>query len=82
MNMQEVKSSNIKKVGYDPTTNMLAVQFGSGATYHYKNVTADQCQKFLAAKSIGQHFAQHFKRNEKHPFELQGYHDETLDPSV
>lgn len=54
--MSKVSSSNINSVGYDPSTNTLAIQFGSG-TYHYKGVTQDEYDALRNAKSVGSHFA-------------------------
>lgn len=65
--LSPVKSSQILALGHDPATNTLAVQFKNG-TYHYKNVDAQGFEAFSKAKSIGSHFAQHIKGNNKHPF--------------
>lgn len=61
--MAEVKSSQIKQVGYDPATKTLAIQFahGAGAHYHYPGVSEEDYQKFLKADSMGTHFGKHFK---------------------
>lgn len=61
--LHEVKSSQVKSVGYDHGTNTLAVQFahGKGAIYHYPGVSADDYQAFIKAKSIGTHFGKHIK---------------------
>ena len=61
--LTDVESSQVKSIGYDPATQTLAVQFkhGSGAIYHYPDVTADQHQAFLKAESIGAHFGRHIK---------------------
>jgi hypothetical protein len=55
--MQEVKSSNIKAVGYDDTSKTLAVQFSSGNTYYYSNVPRATFDEFVAAESVGRYFA-------------------------
>ncbi len=61
--MADVESSQVKSIGYDATTNTLAVQFtrGTGAIYHYPGVTPEQHQAFIKADSIGTHFGKHFK---------------------
>jgi hypothetical protein len=61
--LHEVKSSQVKSVGFDHGTNTLAVQFarGTGAIYHYPNVTKDQYEAFINADSIGVHFGKHIK---------------------
>lgn len=61
--MSDVKSSQIKQVGYDPDTKTLAIQFshGAGAHYHYPGVSEEDYQKFIGAESLGAHFGKHLK---------------------
>lgn len=59
--MKRVISSNVSAVGYDEASKTLAVQFSSGGTYHYHDVPKDAHDAFLAAKSLGGHFAQHLR---------------------
>lgn len=61
--MQDVKSSQIRQIGYDPATKTLAVTFnhGAGAHYHYPDVSEEDYQKFLKAESLGSHFGKHIK---------------------
>lgn len=54
-------SSNIAAVGYDPHTNMLSVQFHSGATHTYANVPKRHYDKLLKAKSAGGYFHAHIR---------------------
>nr|WP_319566233.1 KTSC domain-containing protein [uncultured Rhodoferax sp.] len=58
-----VKSNQVKAVGYDASTQTLAVTFtrGAGAIYHYPNVTAEAHAAFIGAESIGKHFGQHIQ---------------------
>jgi hypothetical protein len=51
--MSEVKSSNVAKLGYDAPTQRMAVQFKSGATYHYHGVGAKTADAVTSAKSVG-----------------------------
>lgn len=62
--LQGVKSSQVKAIGYDEDTKTLAVQFqrGTGAVYHYPNVSPEQHQAFVNAESIGGHFGKHIKQ--------------------
>jgi len=53
MNMRPVKSSNIKSLGYDPSTNTLAVEFSNGGRYHYADVSAEEFERFEKAESLG-----------------------------
>ncbi len=61
--LHDVKSSQVKSIGYDHGTNTMAVQFtrGAGAIYHYPNVTAKQYEDFHKSESIGSHFGKHIK---------------------
>lgn len=49
MEMKPVKSSNLKAVGYDPTTRMLRAEFSSGGAWDYRDVPVEKYQQLLAA---------------------------------
>lgn len=53
------KSSNIVSTGFDPFTNTLAVQFKSGATYHYHGVPLDVYHAMGKAESVGKFMGAH-----------------------
>lgn len=63
----EVKSSNIKAIGYDPATETLEVEFKAKREeeptklYQYANVPYDRYKAFLNAPSVGSHFAAHVR---------------------
>lgn len=59
MEMQSVKSSQIKAIGHSGTT--LAVRFNSGGLYHYPDFSAKQYAEFKAAPSLGSYFGKHIK---------------------
>ena len=61
--MQPVKSRQIKAIGYDAASKTLAVTFcyGIGSTYHYPDVPVETFEKMLGAPSIGSFFGQHIK---------------------
>lgn len=63
ISMSDVKSSQVKQVGYDPITKTLAMQFahGKGAIYHYPNVDESIYADMQKAKSVGTFFGQHIK---------------------
>jgi hypothetical protein len=63
--MKPVNSSNITAVGYDPASKTLAVQFKSGGTYHYQNVTPEKHGALMSASSIGGHLHTHIKPHHK-----------------
>lgn len=52
MNRTPVKSSNIKSVGYDASTQTLEVEFGSGV-YQYQGVPPETHAKLMSAESAG-----------------------------
>ena len=50
------KSSNIKRVEYDPITSELFVEFLKGGKYKYFNVPEVVYTKFTEGGSAGKHF--------------------------
>lgn len=69
--LDSVESSQISGIGYDATSQTLAIQFKSGkqAVYHYANVTAEDFAAFKSAESIGSHFYREIKpHKEKFPY--------------
>ena len=68
--MVPVKSSQISKIGYDPETQTLAVEFkgksGSGSLYHYSDVPASAHEALMAADSKGTHLGKHIKNTHPH----------------
>ncbi len=62
MKMNDVDGSTaIAAVGHDPETNTLHVQFHSGRTYAYPDVSTEAHSQFLDADSMGSHFAKHIR---------------------
>lgn len=53
MNLIEVNSSNISKVGYE--NNSLIVEYKSGALYKYKDFPKNLYENFLKAESKGKY---------------------------
>ena len=54
-------SSNIDAFRFDKATDTLQVDFVSGDTYEYYNVTPAIHRMFQAAASKGEYFARHIK---------------------
>jgi hypothetical protein len=73
-----VESSQITAIGYDAQANTLAVRFsrGSGAIYHYPDISPEQHAAFIGAKSIGSHFGQHIKPLSFIKFAAEPAHDD------
>ncbi len=63
IDLTPVTSNQVKAIGYDETTQTLAVTFtrGAGAIYHYPNVSPETYAAFIGAESIGKYFGQHIK---------------------
>lgn len=57
MDMTPVVSSNVVSVGYDPTTNTIAITFKGGEgpdkTYEYADISPETYQALLQASSKG-----------------------------
>jgi hypothetical protein len=56
-----VDSSQIAEIGYDATTQTLAVRFKSGGLYHYSGVEKELYDDMRAAKSLGAFFFKSIK---------------------
>lgn len=56
-----VKSSNIKSIGYDPSSKTLEVEFSAGTVYEFPGVSADVWAAFQSAGSAGRFFASEIK---------------------
>lgn len=54
--LTEVASSTIVRIGYETSTGILYVKFRSGGWYAYKDVPAEEYAKLLEAESRGKHF--------------------------
>lgn len=56
MERQEVSSTNIVSVGYDPINEILEIEFKSRRVYQYYNVPAFMHERMMIADSIGKFF--------------------------
>jgi hypothetical protein len=56
INMQPVKSSNIKAIGYDEGSETLQIQFKNGRAYKYKDVPAIIFEALQHADSVGKYY--------------------------
>lgn len=55
------ESSNLARFGYDDASQILTVEFKSGATYNYFDVPSPVYEQMKAAGSKGQFLAQSVK---------------------
>jgi Uma2 family endonuclease len=58
---QEVNSSELRSVGYEPDVSVLEAEFHSGEVYHYFDVPAQLVVELLEAESIGRYFNAHIR---------------------
>lgn len=61
MRRQPVSSSNIASIGYDPSAQVLEVEFNDGAVYQYMNVPQVVHDGIMAAASHGSYLNAHIK---------------------
>ena len=61
--MQFVDSSNIERIGYDPNSNTLRVEFKSNRTYDYFNVPENVFNELKNASSVGSYHAMNIKNS-------------------
>jgi hypothetical protein len=59
--LEDVVSSNLAAIGYNPLKRILAVQFKSGAIYHYADVDVLVAAGFNTAESKGRYYAASIK---------------------
>jgi dephospho-CoA kinase len=60
-----VKSSNIKSVGYDEVNKVLEIEFNNSGVYHYEDVDPATTEEFLNASSLGKTFNRAIKNSFK-----------------
>ena len=63
MEMMNVVSSNIKRIGYNGEKKRLYIQFKSGTTYRYSNVGEETYHALMGSESLGRGFASLIKSN-------------------
>jgi hypothetical protein len=65
--LKEVKSSNITRIGYDAESSTLVVEFKGSGKYAYTGVPEKEYQELLEAKpSIGSHFHAQIRSNPRY----------------
>lgn len=66
MEMREVESSTLAKVGYDPNRRLLAVEFKNGSKYVYNNVPVEVYAELMASPSLGRYFGTNIREAYKY----------------
>lgn len=61
MERQFVRSSNLRSVGYDESTNTLEIEFNSGSVYQYFNVPNHIYLNLMGAVSKGTYLHSYIK---------------------
>ena len=61
MRREPVSSSNVRTVGYDPSSSTLEIEFNSGGVYQYSGVPAHVHTSLLSSGSVGSYFASQIK---------------------
>lgn len=63
MERKKVSASNIRSVGYDPSTQTLEVEFVNGSVMQYTRVSADLHRRLVSASSPGSFFKDHIEED-------------------
>lgn len=58
---QNVRSSDLRSVGYDPDISLLEIEFNRGGLYQYSNVLAMIYNGLMSASSHGKYFHRNIK---------------------
>ena len=61
MKRNPVISSNLAAVGYDPSSQVLEIEFKSGSVYDYFGVPQGLYEQLMAAASLGTFFHQYIR---------------------
>ena len=55
MNRNNVKSSSIESIGFDPEAKVLEIEFKTGRVYRYREVPFEEYLKIMNAPSHGKY---------------------------
>lgn len=61
MQREQVRSSNLRSVGYDAASQILEIQFNSGSIYQYSGVSMATYNGLMSASSHGKYFDRFIK---------------------
>ena len=70
MKRTPVNSSNLASIGYDPTSQILEIEFNSGTVYQYFAVPQSVYAALMSASSHGRYFY-HNIRDSYHYHQIQ-----------
>ena len=57
MDRVSVESSQLRSVGYEPTAQILEVEFSKGSIYQYVDVPIGVYEELIGAESVGKAFS-------------------------
>lgn len=63
--MKEVKSSNIKSIGYSRKHKQFRINFINGGLFQYKDVPEETFNELSKAESVGSFFSKNIRNNFK-----------------
>jgi len=63
MKRDHVDSSNLASIGYDPSNQILEIEFNHGGIYQYSDVPLEVYNEIMEADSHGKYFAKNIKNN-------------------
>ena len=63
MERTPVQSSNLLAIGYEPSTEILEVEFLDNSVYEYRNVPQVVYDQFMNASSLGSYFNREISQN-------------------
>lgn len=61
MRRKKVDSTTLRSVGYERRSEVLELEFSSGALYQYFEVPEEEHQGLLSAESKGRYFSLHIR---------------------
>jgi len=61
MDREQVSSSLLESVGYDPDDQILEVELQDGKIYQYRDVPEQTYQRLMEANSHGRYFNNHVR---------------------
>lgn len=67
--MQDVYSSNVNRMGFDPETGELRVEWSTGKVSVYSGVPEDTARKVMNSWSIGKAINEHIKGTFEHRYD-------------
>jgi len=61
-----VKSSQIKSIGYDKDEKILEIEFKKGTVYQYSDIYYEVYMELITAKSVGSFFMRNINKKYKY----------------